>query len=397
MAWSGVPWPVLPCRKPGPAPWPATAGLLLVCLAVLAVAPSGASETRRFAGEDLSPGEWSRLDGPAQAALFRQCVKDQASATLRPEPIDLRLLRRQVLGHTAAHRLRIVAWVPWGRMETVRILVPYLVRNLRNAGGVVDSVLLFRNNPWDHAAHRYAEELCRRHAEFAVVDPPDFHVRRFGQRETLWALNWAWMRLNATDALYVRVDDDIVFIEDGAFEALVQVKLANPRYLLVSANVVNSYYSPFMHAYTGAWQPPSPQTYWGPHFKDNRTFFGQHHAFLAQAASGPRGLRPYRFPGTWNFSACRCAQPAHGFTEPDDCTGGYIRWGINFCIFAGRDGQPIKAVKMGKRMDKPRPPYEEGHVTTVRPHREGRPEGLAGAAVVDHLAYTSQRINMTRP
>ena len=39
---------------------------------------------------------------------------------------------------------------------------------------------------------------------------------------------------------------------------------------------------------------------------------------------------------------------------------------------------------------------EEQYMTTYRPHETGRPEGVVGAALVVHFAYTPQRTGTTR-
>ena len=58
--------------------------------------------------------------------------------------------------------------------------------------------------------------------------------------------------LNDEDTIYVRLDDDIVFIEDGAIEKLVECRLDNPEPFVVFANIVNNAVVANIHQRIGA-------------------------------------------------------------------------------------------------------------------------------------------------
>jgi hypothetical protein len=65
----------------------------------------------------------------------------------------------------------------------------------------------------------------------------------------------AWQKLER-GILYLKIDDDVVWLEDDIVPRMVSMKLANPEYLLVSANVANSppmgwisYHMASMHSY----------------------------------------------------------------------------------------------------------------------------------------------------
>ena len=186
-----------------------------------AVGPAGGlrGRTGALSGQDMRYDEWKRLPESQQDTLFQTCVEDQSRRVLRAQrtPLDLQPLRKAIRQRPD---LEVVLWVPYGRVETVRILQRYLVRNLRAHGGVVDRVLLFVNTLQPDAV-QHALALRRSHSEFALVKPPMWQRKKFQRMDTLYALHWAWAQLNASSALYLRVDDDVIFVEDGAIETLV--------------------------------------------------------------------------------------------------------------------------------------------------------------------------------
>lgn len=46
-------------------------------------------------------------------------------------------------------------------------------------------------------------------------------------------------KLCKPDVLYVKIDDDLLFMEDNAIQSIIQRKIDNPEYVMVSANVIN--------------------------------------------------------------------------------------------------------------------------------------------------------------
>ena len=103
----------------------------------------------------------------------------------------------------------------WGRERYVTILMRYLERNLRVNGGVVDEVLLITHNRDDavgaEGARAILDAAKARHP--GVVRETPFCAKPYGCAFDEILTN--------PHAVYVKIDDDIIFIKDGSFEHLV--------------------------------------------------------------------------------------------------------------------------------------------------------------------------------
>jgi hypothetical protein len=72
--------------------------------------------------------------------------------------------------------------------------------------------------------------------------------------------------------LYVKIDDDIVFIEDTAIPTMVSTKLNNPELYVVSANIINQPSLSWVHQHLGVINPYLPELEPPPAF-DKSHFF----------------------------------------------------------------------------------------------------------------------------
>jgi hypothetical protein len=132
---------------------------------------------------------------------------------------------------------RVIAWVPYGREPTVSILVEYLRREVERH--LIDEVWLYMNTDEDQVADRkYAQTLAARHAFVKLLPIPKTvplvrRTRHGGlrpvkkQRRTIGAYRYMTDR----NAVYVRFDDDIVYIHPDAVETLVRRKIEMPATL----------------------------------------------------------------------------------------------------------------------------------------------------------------------
>ncbi|GME49707.1 uncharacterized protein LTHEOB_5097 [Neofusicoccum parvum] len=143
---------------------------------------------------------------------------------------------------------KIVGLIFYGRRATVSILDCYLQRNLAVNGGFLDEIVfLARTNDT---------------ADLAWLDARVAAVPQY-QRRNLTGFEYhnytsAWDGIEP-GSLYIKIDDDVVFIEDTAIPALVETKIEHPEYFLVSANVVNQPPLAWMHRHLGALRPYLPE------------------------------------------------------------------------------------------------------------------------------------------
>lgn len=140
-------------------------------------------------------------------------------------------------------KIKIVALVFYGRMPTGSILNSYLEvgplypvcvfhsrsqqRDLKRNGGLIDEVQFLLNADKSKDVN-YLAKLVARNPEYNIVDF-DYESKNkyMGHYEHL-----------DRNTLYIKMDDDVVYIDDLAVEHLISEKLRRPRHFL-SANVIN--------------------------------------------------------------------------------------------------------------------------------------------------------------
>lgn len=115
----------------------------------------------------------------------------------------------------------VIVWTPFGRKRTYSILIKYLERDVER--GLVDEVWAYLNtDPNQEEDLRYAYELARTYPWFRLKErPADCPRMRPKQRNT----GWAYRYFTDPDAVYVRMDDDLVYLHEDAVEHLVRARL----------------------------------------------------------------------------------------------------------------------------------------------------------------------------
>ena len=121
-----------------------------------------------------------------------------------------------------------------GRRRFMEILVPYLLRE-RKASGLAKHVWFV------HTANQsdidYAHELAAKHPDFFEVMDDNFRPRPSTSDMYYPKI---YKHFNTPGQVYIKIDDDIVFIDKGALGKLANFKLANPQYFMCLANTINN-------------------------------------------------------------------------------------------------------------------------------------------------------------
>ncbi|KAJ1323871.1 hypothetical protein MN608_11126 [Microdochium nivale] len=146
----------------------------------------------------------------------------------------------------------VSAFVFYGRKSRVSCLWPYLQANLVENGGWLDEILWIVNTD-DKKDLKYLEEITAHNS--TLHKKVDFSKDKLGVY-TYWK---AWQHLDP-GKYYVKIDDDIVWIDDNAIPELVTAKIENPHAYLVSGNVINNPPLGFLHLHMGAIRPFLPET-----------------------------------------------------------------------------------------------------------------------------------------
>ncbi len=113
----------------------------------------------------------------------------------------------------------VIAWTPYGRVKTVSILAPYMLRDHR--AGIVDEWHLFMNCQ-DPADIPYAHELAAAFDWVKLLErPADCPKLQPVQRNTGYAIRY----FTDPDAVYVRLDDDIIYLHPDSLLNLCESKI----------------------------------------------------------------------------------------------------------------------------------------------------------------------------
>jgi len=244
--------------------------------------------------------------------------------------------------------VRIYALVYYGRRNYVDILNAYLERNLRRNGGILDAVI-WAMVKYDIEDINYLIMLTKRNPESYIIP---WHMEGGG-----WDV--IWRLADEPGAYYIKIDDDIVYIGDGAIAEMVREKRRG-RFLFVSANVINHGILSAVHQEMGAIpqmvkpallpdqdimeQKLGPWLHQGdinvdPNFRIEHTFYSDcvwrrwdcgalaHEAFLWRLLNGSACVFDF---GVFDFHS-------KGYETMSDGLGRSIDWNINFFVFAHDD------------------------------------------------------------
>ena len=333
----------------------------------------------------------------------QQTTGDMSSGALRQQAVDLLKAR----GYS-----RVIGVLFCCRKRYSSILQGYLERNLASAGGLIDHILVYNfGSTNDDPA--YPTWLG---AQPGFVMRPECSSGLFG---------CAYASLGDVDAhaLYVKFDDDLLFLGEGAIEAMVLAKCGHQGPSIVHGNGVNHLHTPYLHTLL----PPTPPTPPTPpiasaslsssttvvtnrhdspsvHACHNGTcpattdtasppweFYGrdwqspvkaqeQHTAFLERMATDVASAEQHYWFDQLVLSTCRCSSPQPGTGLCS--TQGYYRTSINLVCFGWDDIRPhvdLLAIN------------DEIALTVLIPERAGHQTVVVGRALYAHAAFTPQR------
>lgn len=277
------------------------------------------------------------------------------------------------------NKKRVVVFIPYGRKATVRMMVPYLLREHQNGG--LDEVMLCMNTDRDQEEdRRYAMELQEAFPTLfrVYVCPGPNTPHLAGQVPADWMHGYRepkqmntmrfYYYMQDRDTYYVRMDDDIVWIDPNAISQLVTWKSQiSPRSLGIFPTIINNAVSSYLMQMHGH----IPRT-WG--------------------VCGLNAVDPVGW-GNFNF-----AHSLHdwflGIIE-QDVNASPVWWNglidlhprqqfsvSSFCV-SGNEYADLKGVLDWDE--------EEHWLTQFRTGVVGRVNGVLGSATVAHLTFFTQR------
>ncbi|KAI0098101.1 hypothetical protein F4776DRAFT_650662 [Hypoxylon sp. NC0597] len=139
--------------------------------------------------------------------------------------------------------IKIVALVFYGRKRTVDFLDCYLQQNLAANGGYLDEIRFMVHTNKEEDLEYLKDLVSRREEHYRVVESGPCEGTSYG---------CIWDSVVEDNTIYVKIDDDIVFIHPDAIPQLVHTRIATPHPFGVSANLVNSPLTGYEHFHVGA-------------------------------------------------------------------------------------------------------------------------------------------------
>lgn len=143
---------------------------------------------------------------------------------------------------------KVVLIVPVGRARTLRLLLPHLLA----ARAHYDYCELWMNACWDVDDITYIRDQVRKHAGTFVLkddggsEPDKQQFKHYGRY---------YKTLGADDTIYVKLDDDVIWMSPDAIQKLVEERRRLTHPLIIVGNTVNNAFCNFQHQRKGVYSP----------------------------------------------------------------------------------------------------------------------------------------------
>lgn len=261
---------------------------------------------------------------------------------------------------------RVSVITPAGRKQNLEILKKYVYRDM--AKGLIDEWQLWLNTD-NQDDIDYIRELEKENSKIKIFTV-DGIVGHYG-----YTIANFFKFANNLNTIYIRLDDDIVWVEEGALEKLAIARFENslvkeiyelypkntePEPFVISANVVNNTLGSAIHQEIGVLSKEAgiqTRTFNDATFCKKEFFNLTHETFKNKLEDGK--LSDYYFP--------------------DIILTDYQQFSINCFAFFAKDLMFITDIR------------EEPYIWGREPKRLGRPNMIKGDALVVHGAYGCQR------
>ena len=324
-------------------------------------------------------------------------------------------MRNWVLSAKKALGLKVVAIMFAGRRNRMKLAVGYTLPNLKVNGGIIDELLLLKNTPVK--------------LDIEYIDCLGSSLKDSGVTVKLMRHGFASaFQTLSDDTIYVKIDDDTVYIAPGSFESLffyvchAQFAEELSKYDLeisgihnhvrnfsgFTANSVNNPPLGWLHERLGYWRSWTRNMYYnGSRYTRHHqvatspeiSFALNHAAFIEEWCSSHRtfgdtllgkgGSDRYY---VYDVNACECQ--SGGLADHQSmCYRGIYKTILNFYAFAGKEINKVKGewsnmikVLQAEHVSG----SDESIMTMAIPRALGKSVGLVPTAIVSHLAKLKQ-------
>jgi hypothetical protein len=250
---------------------------------------------------------------------------------------------------------KVVVFIPAGRRRYMEILLKHILRQ----DDLIDEIRLWVNTK-DEADLEWMNKISLSNKKITLdktvldnptpdLTDPNFELCRF------------WENCKDENTLYIRFDDDVVWLEDNFFKNLIEFRLNNPEPLFVYPNIINNSIVDHIHQRLGCFPLEDKIQY--ECFDGNGTCNGEHvqrrHLEFIEDIKN-NNLQKYKFT-KWNL-----------FNNE--------RISINSLAFFGKDIKNLQVTA-----------DEENYIACVAPSILQKPSMIYGGALLVHFSFHTQR------
>lgn len=180
---------------------------------------------------------------------------------------------------------RVVVVTPAGRKRTISILAEYLHRERQ-----IDEWQIWLNTIHQEDIN-YLLSLRQIDSRFRIIKKEIHHPSNYTIHEFM-------KDCHQPDTIYIRFDDDIVFIEPGAISRIIQARIEDTESFLIYATLINNGYTSYQYSRMKGFSilPPTDecmdQVSWG----DGNFAIELHSRFLETLKQRPESLSEWYLP-----------------------------------------------------------------------------------------------------
>jgi len=143
----------------------------------------------------------------------------------------------------------------YGRRQFVDVLDCYLQRNLAINGGYLDEMLFIVHTDVTQDLE-YLQDLVARVPGYKFIE-----LESYDETEGYGPL---YENLRENNTIYIKIDDDLVWIDDDAVPRIVHTLIEHPEAHAIGGNIINSAHASWIHYHNDAIYPylpePEPQS-----------------------------------------------------------------------------------------------------------------------------------------
>lgn len=247
---------------------------------------------------------------------------------------------------------KVVVATPAGRRDHLRTLFPYILKNI----GLIDEYHIWLNTNLAFDVD-FILNLAKRYDFVKIIEYPGISERFPAPQPPFYGY------CKDEETIYVKVDDDICYIHDKAFEEILAFRFKNPKYFAILGNIINNGFTTYIHQKNGAFlyderiSPDWHNSVWSSSKVGNEV----HRQFIQSLTDND--IESYFFD-TWILDR-------------------YERFSIQFMTWFGSDFAEFDGIIPGYD--------EELWLCCIKPKEIKRPLAICGKSLVSHFASYRQR------